>query len=74
MPTAGDALAFSRYREFLEANELELALDELEALASQTRCSPDLWRALLSAANRMGLTEHATRLSVALARADELAV
>jgi len=74
MLIAGDASTFRQYSEFIAANELELALDELEALASRTQCPPDFWRVLLSAANRMGLSKHSARIEIALARAEGLDV
>ncbi len=48
--------------EYLRHNELELALDELEALGAYNVMPPGYWRALASAAGRTGLCEHQARL------------
>jgi len=73
IPSSKDESDLAQYVEFLEANELELALDELEAIGSETACPPEFWRVLLSAAEGMHLTEHVTRLALAL-RHSEIAV
>ena len=52
----------ARLAEWLDHNELELALDELEALGEDNAASPTYWEYLRSAAERMGLAEHAVRL------------
>ena len=44
-----------RLDEWLDHNELELALDELEAIGEDNKMPPAYWRELLSAATRMGL-------------------
>lgn len=51
-----------RLNEWLEQNELELALDELEMLGDDNRSPTEYWQALASAAARMGLGEHQSRL------------
>jgi hypothetical protein len=56
-----------RLDEWLDHNELELALDELESLGEDNASPPDYWRILASAAERMGLTEHMARLSQRIA-------
>ena len=48
-----------QFEEYLAHNELELALDELEA-AGEGRPA-EFWRHLLAAAENMGLAEHAAR-------------
>lgn len=47
------------YREFLEHNELELALDELAEVAMNFGCKPGFWRRLKKPAIQMGLLEKA---------------
>ena len=54
----GEWAAASRYREWLDHNELELALDELEMLGNEDCAGAPFWRCLLQAATEMGLTEH----------------
>jgi hypothetical protein len=49
------------YREYLEQNELELALDELEMLGEANPVSAAFWQSLLQAALEMGLTSHEER-------------
>jgi hypothetical protein len=36
----GDTETIASYREFLEQNELELAMEQLEGLGEQNTCSP----------------------------------
>lgn len=50
-----------QYFEWLEHNELELALDELEGLGETNPVPISFWRALLDAATNMNLGEHAER-------------
>jgi hypothetical protein len=57
-PTTG---TLAQYEEFLAANELQLALDELEGIAEQSACPPTFWVALKDAAGRMELRGHASR-------------
>lgn len=54
----------ARLDEWLDHNELELALDELEMLGEDNAAPPAYWEYLRSAAARMGLTKHVARLSV----------
>jgi len=56
--TGGSVEAF---RDWLDHNELELALDELEMLAESNPVRPEFWAAMLSAADEMGLHLHAAR-------------
>ena len=51
----------AQYEEFLAANELQLALEELEGVAEQSTCPPTFWVALKDAAERMELREHVSR-------------
>ncbi|HVS34468.1 MAG TPA: hypothetical protein VMS17_02735 [Gemmataceae bacterium] len=60
---AEDDGSVARLDEWLDHNELELALDELEALGEDNAAPPDFWHALASAAERMSLAEHKARLS-----------
>ena len=53
----------ARLVEWLDHNELELALDELEALGETNAVPPAYWQALASAAERMGLVGHHARLA-----------
>jgi hypothetical protein len=46
-----------QYRGFLEHNELELALDTLEALGHLVSCRGGFWRDLERAVENMGLVE-----------------
>lgn len=50
--------------EWLDHNELELALDELESLGEDNAAPTAYWMALQSAAERMGLSERAHRLNL----------
>jgi hypothetical protein len=54
--------SLDRLGEWLDHNELELALDELESLGEDNTAPPKFWEALRSAAERMRLTERADRL------------
>jgi hypothetical protein len=51
-----------KFREWLDHNELELALDELEALGDLLRVRGAFWEHLLLAATEMKLDENAQRL------------
>jgi hypothetical protein len=50
-----------QFQEFLDANELQLALEELEGLGGQTDAPPAFWSILRAAAERMELHDHAAR-------------
>ena len=50
-----------QYQGYLDANELQLALEELEGLGEQNDALPAFWNMLRTAAERMGLREHAAR-------------
>jgi hypothetical protein len=50
-----------RYREWLDYNELELALDELELLGEANHVGKLFWESLLRAATEMSLNAHAAR-------------
>jgi len=47
----------ARYGEFLEHNEIELALDTLEAIGHLVSCRGGFWRELEKAAENMGLVD-----------------
>lgn len=49
------------YAEYLEHNELGLALDELEGLAQVNAVTPAFWTALAEAAAEMKLRDHERR-------------
>jgi hypothetical protein len=51
------AALLAKYREFLEHNELGLALDTLEELGHLTPCRGRFWRDLERAAENMGLVD-----------------
>jgi hypothetical protein len=57
------------YAEFLEHNELKLALDELEGLAQVNAVTPAFWMALAKAAAEMKLSEHERRYCEAVQHA-----
>lgn len=50
-----------KFIEYLAQNELELALDELEAISDDLDLTRDFWQRLLKAANAMELKEHTKR-------------
>jgi uncharacterized protein (UPF0216 family) len=51
----------SRYAHYLERNELELALDELEWIGAGVPVPVEFWEHLKRAAQNMELSEHAER-------------
>jgi hypothetical protein len=53
--------ALGEYQGFLDHNELELALDELEAVGEATKSDRHFWKFLLLAAENMSLSRHAAR-------------
>ena len=50
------------YNEYLEHNELELALDQLEGLGELNRVPPAYWKNLANAAESMDLHERSMQL------------
>ena len=62
----------ARLTDWLDHNELELALDELEALGEENAAPPAYWEHLRSAAERMELPVHVARLSRRAAGSTEL--
>jgi hypothetical protein len=56
-----DGGTLAQYQNFLEHNELELALDELADVGVANAPSADFWRKLCRAAQNMGLTEHVAK-------------
>ncbi len=63
-----EGASIGSYREFMEHNELELALDELELLGDANPVPDDFWRGLLAAAELMKLDRRAQRISSRLER------
>jgi predicted house-cleaning noncanonical NTP pyrophosphatase (MazG superfamily) len=61
----------AQYREFLEHNELELALDILEVLGHLISARGGFWRDLERAAENMGLVDRLPALQRAFAEALE---
>ncbi len=55
-----DSGTLERYQEWLDHNELELALDDLADVGLSNRVSKDFWCELLAAAKNMGLDSHCT--------------
>ena len=49
------------YQDFLDHNELELALDELEMLGEANDVSPTFWKSLLEAVKELKITDRAVR-------------
>ncbi|MFN0179616.1 MAG: hypothetical protein ACKVZ0_12530 [Gemmatimonadales bacterium] len=58
-----------RYRDWVEHNELELALHELEGLGRINHVPHEFWRHLCEAAEEMGLSSHAFRFAQKLTQA-----
>ena len=59
-PVGGDeGWSLPRYQEWLEHNELELALDELAGLGEANMAPKAFWQELIAAANNMGLKDRA---------------
>lgn len=56
----------NQFHEFLNANELELALDELEGLSEVNKVTNEFWEELFEAASLMELKEHKERYSIKL--------
>jgi hypothetical protein len=52
----------ANFDSFLEHNELELALDEIEGVGEQFSPPAEFWLALAAAATQMELIERATQL------------
>jgi len=63
IPPAESEGSVGRLTEWLDHNELELALDELEALGNDNNVAAAYWQALASAAERMGLELHRARFA-----------
>jgi hypothetical protein len=57
-----DGGSLAQYEEWLDHNELELALDELADLGWANRSPQEFWECLGQAAGNMGLHECAARL------------
>ena len=52
-----------RYGEYLDHNELELALDALAEVGVARQAASEFWLALVEAAREMGLHERADQLN-----------
>ena len=65
------AALLTRYHEFMEHNELELALDILEELGQLTSARGGFWRDLERAAENMGLVDRLPALRKAFSEALE---
>ena len=64
--TCADEIA--QFEEYLSHNELELALDSLEAVVCKSPGeSPRMFELLIAAAENMGLEQHAARYRTAVA-------
>lgn len=61
LPGPEDTATFAAYDDWLDNNELALALDELEILAEDVPVSNTFWQVALLAAENMGLADHAER-------------
>ena len=62
----------SEYNQFLEHNELELALDMLEELGGLVHCRGGFWRDLERAAENMDLKDRITKLRKKFSEATSL--
>ena len=51
----GDTETASSYKDFIEHDELELAMEQLEGLGEQNNCKPEFWEQLILASKSMGL-------------------
>lgn len=54
-----DVVGSDRYEEYLDHNELELAMEVLAALGEAGQAPSAMWEALADAANEMGLSQKA---------------
>ena len=68
IPPSDEGYSLTRYDDWLLHNELELAFDELEGLGEENDFGHEFWKALLAAAENMGLEKHAKRCRDSLAR------
>jgi len=60
LPVSGEESgSIQQYREWLDHNELELALDEQEMLGEANGVAQAFWEYLLQAATEMDLNDHA---------------
>ena len=53
--------ALAEYRRFLQHNELDLAMEALEAVGEALDAQPAFWSALKAAADEMRLAKHSDR-------------
>ena len=66
--TGEEGGTLSMFQEYLDVNELELALDELEGLATSNPTTTHFWYSLRAAASEMGLERHLDRYTRILDR------
>lgn len=64
--TGEDGYSEERFREYLEHNELGLALSELEGIPLYNETPREFWQLILRAANRMQLKDKIEEFTVAL--------
>lgn len=64
--TGEDGYSEERFREYLEYNELDLALSELEGIPLYNETPREFWQLILRAANRMELKEKIREFTFAL--------
>ena len=62
-----DFIDDKQFIEYLEYNELGLALDEIEAISDSFELPKEFWQCLIGASNAMGLKEHSKRYMEMLA-------
>lgn len=60
--TVEEQAAIQQYEKFLDHNELELAMDELEAAVEVQSAPREFWRNLVCAARNMGLEQRADEI------------
>jgi len=63
LPEAADGWSIETYQEWIDHNELELALDGLEGLGEINPVPREFWAHLCDAAREMGLGRHVLRLN-----------
>ena len=56
-----DIINDNEFNEYLKHNELELAIDEIEAMSDSFEVPKEFWQCLLKAADCMNLKEHSKR-------------
>ncbi|MBV1928330.1 MAG: hypothetical protein KUG81_02305 [Gammaproteobacteria bacterium] len=56
-----DHIDDAQFIEYLDHNELELALDEIEAISDSFELPREFWQCLVKASNSMDLKKHSKR-------------